>query len=279
MLVKHHGKMSIYEFGKQLLETNDLDPVYVLLHNAQLEPVLLNRWLLSYWCFYHMGTASWISDVGIKNEGAYWDRIETAAGSKDYPRCHERRHFRGANAAKSVAYLRAIGVGCLFQPLLGYPAHQPVTTARKTLKQVMDYVQEWVGFGPWISFKVADMLDRLGLVDVEFDDGAMFLFDSPREGAALLYGAENHPTTSGTVGKWAVDRILDTLGEDMLAPPRYERAINSQEAETILCKWKSYMGGHYHIGEDIEACKNGLMRFPRCKVSQTLLKAGRGIIW
>ena len=35
------------------------------------------------------------------------------------------------------------------------------------------------------------------------------------------------------------------------APPRYERAVNVQEVETILCKWKSHQHGHYPVGKDL----------------------------
>lgn len=259
------GSLSVYDFGRELLRTNDLDPVYVLLWEAGLARPVLQRWLLSYWCFYHVGTASWTS------EGDYWSRMRTAAGSKDWPRCHERRHFRGANAAKSVTYLSQRGVTGLFDDL---------AAAGTTVAAKMAAVQEWVGFGPWIAFKVADMLERLAIAPVRFDTGAMLLFDSPRRGAECLWvnemGDEAVPTN---VGQWAVDRILQELGP-LKAPPRYERPINVQEAETILCKWKSYMGGHYHVGEDVAACKRGLLRFAKTRLAQCLLAGGKkGGLW
>lgn len=265
-------KLDVYEFGRELLRTNDLDPIYVMLWEANLPRHRLLRWLLAYWCFYHAGTASWISDVDEFNQGEesqYWGRMRTAAESKEYPRCHERRHFRGANAAKSIAYLESRGLDGLFPPLLRWP-FSPVR-----LSYVMETVQEWVGFGPWIAFKVADMLERLDLLQVEFDAGDAIYKGSPTEGAQLLWELEGRPiaATFGP-GVWAVDRILTELG-GLPAPPRYERSINAQEAETILCKWKSYRGGHYDIGEDIESLRRGLLRFARCSTAQTLLRAMR----
>lgn len=260
-------KLTVYDFGRRLLQTNDLDPVYVLLWEAHLDADELYRWLLSYWCFYHMGTASWCT------EGDYWSRMLEAAGSKDYPRCHERRHFRGQKAVDAINRLSQMRVSSLFQPLVG--------VGSQSVHLVMTKVQSWPQFGPWIAFKVADMLERLGLCNVRFDAGAMFLFDSPREGAELLYSQEAmfHGELKTNRGEWAVGRILSELGQHE-APPRYERKINVQEAETILCKWKSYMGGRYHVGEDVASCRAGLLRFARCFLSQRLLQAGkRGGLW
>lgn len=258
--------LSIYDFGRRLLESRDLDPVYCILQGAAFEPVLLRRYLLSYWCFYHMGTAAWIVDSPKElGEVGYWARMTAAAGSKDYPRCPERRHFRGQNALKSVAYLKERGIAGLFEPL-----ENPIGGNGWSAYDVMFLVRQWVGFGPWIAFKVADMLERLGIVSVTFSP-AEALYESPREAADTLWETEGKPET-GDVGEWAIKRILTEL-KGMKAPPRYERGINAQEAETILCKHKSYLNGRYHVGEDIESCRRSLFRFPKAKTSQRLIRA------
>lgn len=252
----------MYEFGREILDTNDLDPVYVILHQANLPKPTLEKWLLAYWCFYHVGTASWIAD----NPQQYWTRMETAAGSKEYPRSSERRHFRGENARKSVAWLRS-------QKDNLFPSLAECTTAA----EVVDFVQGWYGFGPWISFKVADMLERLGLIpDLRFDTADLSFYDSPAKGA-VEHASRELPSQLGSVQEtvdWSVNRILNELGY-YAAPPAGDRFINVQEAETILCKWKSYLGDHYEVGEDIEACRLGLLRFPECRTTQRLLRAMR----
>lgn len=265
--------LSVYEFGEKLLETNDLDPVYLLLWEAKLEPETLCRWLLAYWSFYHVGTSSWITDP--RKEEGYWDRFETAAGSKEYPRCHERRHYRGENARKSARWLREQGIDSLFSQF--YTAGYEL---KATANDIMEYVREWVGFGPWIAFKVADMLERLDIIKVQFSSSEIGLYDSPQKGAEKLWDSEKGGEYPPNVGEWAIERILSHLG-GRLAPPRYERGINPQEAETVLCKWKSYLNGHYEIGEDIMACRVGLSRFSRTSpLSRKLFKAGaKGGLW
>lgn len=252
--------ITVHQFGTRLLRTRDLDPVYVVLHKAALEPELLRRWLLAYWCFYHVGTASWIADGRD-----YWSRMLTAAGSKEYPRSPERRHFRGAQATSSVSYLQGRGLPSLFNDL---------KLCGTSAAQMIQVVQTWRGFGPWISFKVADMVERLGIRQVHFDLGTV-MYDSPRKAAELLHEREGQPNTNGLgIGEWAVRLLLKEFN-DRLAPPGYDRLVGLQEIETILCKWGSYVKGHYHLGEDVAGVKAGLLRFPSCGLAQQLFTAGR----
>ncbi len=171
-----------------------------------------------------------------------------------------------------MTFLQQQGLAWLFSPITTQ-AHE-----KQTYAWVTDHVQHWVGFGPWIAFKVADMMERLGLCNVEFKTADVTLFDSPQKGAELLWQVENGKTNypDGNVAAWAIDRILAELifKPGLKAPPRYERLLNAQEAETILCKWKSYMAGHYQLGEDIEHSKEALKRFPTCELFRPMWKAG-----
>lgn len=274
---KEQKLLNIYDFGKHLLETRDLDPVYVVLWEAELDDSALFDYLLAYWCFYHMGTAAWIAEG--RNCTKYWNRFTQAAGSKEYPRATERRHFRGDNAEKSVAYLfkRGIkgkeGIGSWFSFCKHWGLSPP-------LKDVMDYVQKWVGFGPWIAFKVADMLERLDLVKVDYSGQQLLVYESPRKGMELFWKIERGPNTlPGNLEDWATERLLKKLGH-YDAPPRYERKVGFPEMETIFCKWYSHMSGHYEIGKDTCEIRHHLLQFAKCRLAQDLLKAGkRAKLW
>lgn len=253
-------QLSVVDFGRRLVETEDLDPVYCMLHNAQLEQRKLKRWLLAYLCFYHCGTASWIVD-----QPDYWFGMKMAASSKRWPRSSERRHFRGEFATKAVEALSASGVNNIFSMLTDA---QPLALAT-----MMKRVKTLYGFGDWIAFKVADVLERLGLCKILFHDADTFLFDSPKAGAELV--VEKYATggyrASLPASQWAFDYLKRHLG-DMEAPPRYERKLNGQEFETILCKWIAHMEGRYPVGKDITEIRHGLLKFSTCKTSQLLLK-------
>lgn len=323
------GGMTVYAFGRELLRLNDLDPIYVLAWEAIKADALrdshhrfkLKRWLLAYWCFYHVGTASALAyphDV----ESAFFDRMMTAAlskGNADFPRSAERRHFRGRNAEASVKWLRSQGVDNLFSYFDSGPAKSTLGILRA--EDIIRYVRTWVGFGPWIAFKVADMLERLDLCRVAFDTHTV-MYDSPQEGARLHWSVCGEPSNGfgDAVGEWAINDILTHLASPPsnerprtkvysqrplnvipkmsrvevdnrevdefrgrlagFAPPRYDRPLNGQEVETILCKWHSYTKGHYEIGEDVRAARNALLRFAKCPLSQELIKAGkRGGLW
>jgi hypothetical protein len=271
-------KLDVVEFGRQLVTTGDLDPVYVALYGAELEPSKLRQWLLAYWCFYSCGTASWIVD-----QPRFWNGMMKAAESKEYPRGTERRHFRGELAVSSVRALFSTACHCtlgrdtsptdalFYQLTLPNSAEEPLTLA-----EVMKRVGAWRGFGPWIAFKVADMLERLGLAAIDFSDSDAFLFDSPREGAALVverYGPKGFPLVT-TPEAWALAYLGRNLGT-LPAPPRAERLLNGQEYETILCKWKAHLSGHYAVGHDIAEIRESLLRFAHFRTSQRLLAAIR----
>lgn len=269
--------LSVYDFGRQLVETLDLDPVYVMLYNSSLihEPAKFDRWLLAYWCFYHVGTACWIT-----SQDDYWKAMMTAAKSKEYPRASERRHFRGENAVKSVTFLRDNDTPQAIQFF-----REDNGTNNWTLDDVMATVRKWQGFGEWIGFKVADMIERLGILSVQFKPSDVFsMFDSPRKGAdemANRYFKGHRNTLAFESCQWAYESLVTSRQlKDLLAPPRFERRLNIQEIETILCKWKSHLNGRYQVGHDIHEVKEGLKRFGRCPLSQKMLVACKqGNLW
>lgn len=269
-------QMSIFEFGRKLIETGDLDPVYTICHHCDWEYDYQEyNFLLSYWCFYHVGTASWIS----QDHKEFWPRLCEASATSFYPRSSERRHWRGQASIKASLELRSLRL-TPYQLIkgLGEPKEAP------TLPTVMSRVKNLRGFGDWIAFKVADMMERLALCNVQFEPSDIFLiFDAPAKGADAMWLREarglaiTNPPES--IPMWAYDMLKAELGY-LKAPPRFERFINIQEIETILCKWKSHLNGHYEIGKDIAEVRHGLLKFAKCSLSQKLLKAGKaGGLW
>lgn len=258
----------VFEFGRALLETGDLDPTYIVLWEAKLEPELNGKFLLAYWCFYHFGTAAWIS-----SQGDYWKALCGAASTKEHPRSSERRHFRGGQAIRAVEQLRGLHLTpSEIVRQLGSHAESP------TLSTVMQRVKRHRGFGDWIGFKVADMLERLDLCPVQFNwQDVMFMYEAPRKGAELV-ASELGYTGPDPYG-FAYSQISAKLGA-LQAPPRRERGINIQEIETILCKYKSHKNGRYVVGHDIEEVRHGLLKYAKCKLAQRLLAAGKtGGLW
>lgn len=267
MAGRNYPRLDIYEFGAHLLETGDLDPVYIALDKMEwLDGEQRDRWLIAYWCFYHCGAASYISEAGGKE---FWQRMSEAARNETtapdggrWPRGSERRHFRGEASVKAVTKLWGRYMDNPHQMVEEIAAGEgPLPYAT-----VAGRAKELPLFGPWISFKVCDMLDRLGIVPVDFDQAAVFMFDDPVKAALTLWRQhsklpDDAQPKSEAVKVQIIENVVSHLSEhfkDFTAPPRHERPVGLQEIETILCKWKSHRNGHYPLFNDIDEIRHGL---------------------
>lgn len=263
-----YPRLSIENFGRQLIESRDLDPVYVALSSLPIPSDQLHRWLLAYWCFYHCGVACYLSE----REG--WDDWWNVVNDEYYlfdaprwPRGRERRHFRGKLARYSLSYL------------IGFST--PEAIVKTFIEQAPDYklvsgaVQSLIGFGPWIAFKIADMLERVCGVPVDFEQAHIFMFKDPRQAALRLWAEKTkqppraRPKNEGETIKKVVDYLQNEF-HSLLAPPHDDRPVGLQEIETILCKWKSHMNGHYPLFNDTREIREGLK--PWTDVSETARK-------
>lgn len=269
-----YSKLGIEEFGDFLLSSNDLDPVYVALVKANLDPVRLRRWLVAYWCFYHCGVASYLSDHdGVR----FVDQLLTAAENKEpaptggrWPRGSERRHFRGEASRKAVTRL--------YERYGSKPEDMVDACAQPTCKKVIAAVKEHYLFGDWIGFKIADMLERVMAIEVCFDRASVFFFKDPREAAARFWAHEHglNPkvTRLNEPGLNAVVTQLEGVFGHYSAPPRYDRPVGLQEIETILCKWKSHLNGHYPLYKDTKEIREGLAEWSPFSATARRVLAG-----
>lgn len=247
--------MTWQKFGLALLDTLDLDPLYVLL--AEAEPVLgearLKRWLLAYWCFYSAATASRIVEYD-DFYGAMWLALDG-----NWPHGRERRHFRGTSAAKALRYLVNFGK----------PEQVVDAMLRGTdFQTIAQHVQQFPLFGPWISWKIADMAERVLAQPVDFSNASLGIYRDPVQGAAYIrFKDKHHPITLEELDQ-VVARVTTTFA-DCLAPPYFDRPFNIQEAETVLCKYKAHCLWHYYPGMDIDEVAEGLEH--GCDLAQELL--------
>jgi hypothetical protein len=130
-------------------------------------------------------------------------------------------------------------------------------------KMISERAQMHKYFGPWIGFKIADMVDRVLGHEVSFDNAAVFMFKDPMKAAYTLWRYHNDlPETARPKDEASmVNGVVDYLKEqfsDLKAPPLGDRPIDLQEVETVLCKWKSHMNGHYPLMNDIDEINAGL---------------------
>jgi hypothetical protein len=227
--------MSVTEFGRALLDTLDLDPDYVVAYRAKMPRGTLKRWLLAYWCFSHAGVASRIAAADD------FHREMWRAQEEQWPRGQARRHFRGQKSADALRWLadhfpepeKAIDELC----------------EATTFAGVRERILRWPQMGSWAAFKSADMLERVLGHPVAFSLDDLNFYEGPAAGAKLVDAAA--PL------RQVVEKLIDEF-RGRLAPPANDRPVGIQEVETILCKYKSYVSGHYRIGQDREELREAL---------------------
>ena len=265
--------MGIVEFGEALLRTGDLDPIYIMLHHSGFPMDQKYRWCVAYWCYYSAGVASAASEL---KAARFWQYLQT--GIPLFPRGRERRHFRGFRAEGALEALRRLypqpevfieylktgqrcqygHVGSILRPPAG-------GKASLTLSDVLKRVQEHTQFGPWIAFKVADMMERVLSIPVDFSSCDLLgLYEEPRAGAELAAKALGAPEAAA-----ALQEVIRQF-QNFKAPPSEDRAFNIAEAETVLCKWKAHLNGHYPVGQDTREIRHALYGW-ECKSAKRLL--------
>lgn len=251
-------------FGRQLITTGDLDPIYVMLQAANLPRDILDPWLVAYWCYYNASTCSRIVEAPD-----FWAAMHKA-NRENWPHGFERRHFRGEAATKAIEELRIFHSPSNLIAYLGGPdPHTFRPSAPLTFERVSQRVQTFYLFGPWIAWKVADMLERVLHVPIDFSNASLAIYRDPRAGAALLAtGDWDTPITDAQLNG-VVTQLLHDFS-DMTAPPSRDRPINIQEVETILCKFKAHQKGFYPINNDTHEVAKGLREHPSALGNQLL---------
>jgi hypothetical protein len=278
-VVKYQIERDCARFGRQLVETLDLDPVYVALHHADLPKHQLHRWLLAYWCLYDVGAASYISEA--PTDGDYWYALLDAAKNTTpsplggrWPRGKERRHWRGETASKSMSHMLE-----RFQNASDVILHIGGKGTEIKFSQLSANARSIYGFGPWIAFKIGDMMERLCGLKVDFSEAEVFMFNEPLNAALMLWRQATRlpPTAKPRHLHQALHAVVQGLQSqlsDLTAPPDHQRPLGLQEVETILCKWKSHCNGHYKPLNDTLEIQETLHRWEGVsKTAGQLLKS------
>jgi hypothetical protein len=240
--------VSVLDFGRGLLSTGDLDPVYLMHQRAALSLEMRRRWSFGYWLFYHAGVASRLAEAD-----SFWTVAQQAQDEK-WPRGTERRYFRGGQSQTALTELsRLYPDPARAVEWVAGPPGEP-----QTYYTVSKRAKTWRSFGEWIGFKVADMVDAVLETPVDFSvgDPEHMFFDAPRKGAAIVVAEHGLPGNT-TNSHRAVTFLREHLGHHP-APHAPHRTVQVQEYETILCKYKSHLNGHYPLGHDTKHLKAAL---------------------
>lgn len=254
-----YPKLGVVDFGKQLLASADLDPVYVALLGANLERKQLARWLIAYWLFYSSGFACWVSEQAISK---FWDCLLEAARNEKptpfhgrWPRGAERRHFRGEAAVKAVQLLWS-EYGNSPEDMISSILEGP-----QDVRGIMERVKAHYLFGDWIAFKVADMLDAVWGAAVDQRELSAFLYDTPRKSILENWRGGRFLARASEEGEVLVEGMLwlrDSLAGNFL-PHKPKSPPDFFSLETVWCKHLSHVHGHYPLNKDVREISHGLL--------------------
>lgn len=230
-----------YDFGADMFNTHDLDPVYSMLAlTTTMSDDMLKRWLLAYWCYYSAGVASKVAEAGSDK---FYDMMWKGSGldgNDKWPRGMERRYFYGQQAANLLNGLEDYGS----------PENiVDVMTCHTDFLDISNNVKSFTGFGPWMGWKIADMAERVLCYDVDFSNSEIGIYKDPVQGAAFIaYGDKHYDISLDELHDVCADMERQYSG--YMAPPHMDRPINIQEVETVLCKYKAHCYGFYPYGCD-----------------------------
>lgn len=240
MTTRDYNRVTLDAFVSTLIECADLDPIYSMLERAELPTPQLHAFLVAYWCYYSAATAARIVEAEVKWPGQFYHSMHVA-NRYNWPHGFERRHFRGEAAVSAIRYMEQFGSPT---DIINY-----FTTGSLMFDDVSARVQTFPMFGPWIAWKVADMLERVLHLPVDFSNATLGLYHDPVKGAALLLKGSWKEPISDTELSDVVNCLIQRYNH-YKAPPLYDRPVNVQEVETILCKYKAHVKGFYPLYND-----------------------------
>lgn len=242
------------EFAEITIKTNDLDPMYSVIHglNQIKDRDWMGRFIMYFLLFYDAGGAAKVADD--TTDQMFWTTVEAKAAFSGTKRGTERRHFRGENARKAIEKLsnRPINQpwsvlmhmynGTLFE---GYTDRMIPERSPRTYTQLYSHMTSaYAGtqFGPYFIWKLYDIFNVcLGMpITLSEAEAAKYMPDEPRKAAEYFFGSFNNGLN-----------IVTTYIEQFDHPVR-EGKCGLAEAETILCMMKGFFKTKTHtIGDDI----------------------------
>jgi len=263
MATRNYPRHAIVPFGRELIVSGDLDPVYNAIVNSGWDMETRCRWMVAYWCFYHSGFACYAAE----RKGAhFWSLLAVAAENEQqsplygrWPRGSERRHFRGKAGIAAIDHLSG-----LYKDPVDMVRFCAGPEKRKVMfEHVNKRAKTHRGFGDWMGFKIADMIDRCTPVEVDFDVAHLFMFKDPEKAATMVWTL-NHPGEELVPRKQRLTEVVEHLVKefsDLDAPPNGDRPVGIPEVETVLCKWKSHMNGHYPLYHDTREIRKQVLEW------------------
>jgi hypothetical protein len=246
-------------FAHKLFDNEEADPMYYALERADIDVHTRLRFTAAWCTYYHPGVAAVIAEHHDKE---FWDVL--SGYYPHSPRASERRHFRGNSGLKAIAQWRE---------KFPHPEDMILATWGDTFFKVRERCKGIAQIGQYFVWKLADVQDRVFKYPCDFTGAENYSPKVPQDAAHMIF-KEMHPEmviNAKELVPYVYNKIIAEL-QPRNSPPRYDRRINMQEAETVCCVYHQYLGGGYFYGSRTGKAFRRLSEYP-CALSSKLLDA------
>ena len=229
--------ISFTKFSKEILESGDIDPDYHFMREfskfMKFDKGMLLNWIVTKSVVYRS-----VSE------------LQTLIGGKTFK---EVRYGNERNKHKNNALTFYMALTSFFQ---SFP---PKKLAQ--LQNPLEALSSVNGVGPWARWKIVDLLDCVYGVEIDLS-GVDFrkAYEFPLKGLLILDGDDENIQLLVNDGRYNVlmKEAWKQMPKVSKTPHNNNRGVRINELETCLCKYHSYVHGHYYPGKDLEHLKKDI---------------------
>ncbi len=220
--------ISFTKFSKEILESGDIDPDYHFMREYAAKEHLSKSALLNWICLKSVVYRS-VSELEILTGGKKF---------KDVKFGNERNKARN----KAAEYYASV------------TNFMDFAYSKLRQDEYWDALVKVHGVGPWARWKIIDLLScvygyHIDLSKVDFR-GA---YEFPLKGLNLINGnREDYKLNLDYEYKVSMKEAWIQMPKVKATPHNNGRGVRINELETCLCKYHSYVHGHYYPGKDLE---------------------------
>lgn len=241
------------EFGKHMLDSEDIDPIYPVLRQLIADLGLSPRqaeWLVILYLAYYEITSAL---TAFRNHPQPGERtILVDRDTLKLPTGIERRGLRQAHlmADHLEDWLSRFDGVTHFSAVEDWFANDPHFNAGV----LGEYLTGVKYNGRWASYKAIEVMQKVLGWPVAHADAGHDGSTGPRKGLTLFF-----PEVKGN-GPRAIDRLDEQTDVLMRAVRAHGVEVEVEQVETLLCDFKSLAHGRYYVGHDTDLMLEGILR-------------------